>query len=280
MNRCAIVVTHHKTGSTWTTMTFRSIGRALHIPLIDIADDEVRHSTSMPSTIVPPVIVLDRNCRLVTGEMGLDKFASLLVNPDHRLFHMIRDPRDIVVSSVRYHRTSGEKWLRDPRKKYGGLSYQQKLNGFGDDTSRYQFEMDSSSRKVIEAMGKWNYDLPNCFECKYENLLLDTEMTLFSDISLHLGFTEPELEECRKWFWQRSLFGGIAAKKEKMPHIRSGKSSQWRTAFSYQIAREFVNRFGDVLVRLGYEPDNSWVERNFADACRASDSRSDGDPIS
>ena len=239
-------------------MTFRSICRALKIRLIDIAAEDVQLST-----IEPPVVVLDRNCRLVTGAMGLGKLAPLLLNPDHRMFHLIRDPRDIVVSSVRYHRTSEEKWLHDPIKRFDGLSYQQKLNSLPDETSRYLFEIENSSGKVIEAMRQWNYEMPHCFECKYEDLVVDTEMALFTDIVAHLGFSKSEFEVCKKWFWRRSLFGGLSTRKDKLPHVRSGETRQWRNAFNFEIANHFIARFDDVLVRLGYEPDNSWVERIF-----------------
>jgi hypothetical protein len=256
MNRCAFVITHHKTGSTLTIMTFRSICRALKIRFIDIATEDVQLST-----IVPPVVVFDRNCSILTGKKDFAKFTPLLLNSDHRMFHLIRDPRDVVVSAVHYHRTSGEKWLHVPEKRYGGLTYQQKLNAFGDETSRYLFEMENSSGRVIEQMRQWNYGIAHCFECKYEDLVVDTEMTLFADVVAHLGFSKSEIEECRKRFWQFSLFGGHASRKGKTQHIRSGEARQWRNAFNFEIANHFIARFDDVLVRLGYEPDNSWLER-------------------
>ena len=159
---------------------------------------------------------------------------------------------------MHYHSSAGENWLHRPRKVFRGLSYQDKLKSLPDDRARFAFEMRHTSRRVIQAMQHWDYEQPNALECRYEDLIEDVEGLKFTEVMLHLGFERRELVLGRNIFRKNSLFG-----KKKQPndtHIRSGARRQWESVFNRQSAREFVEEFGDVLVKLGYEPDNSWIE--------------------
>lgn len=51
----------------------------------------------------------------------------------YRGLHLIRDPRDVILSGMHYHLRAPEKWLHDPEPDYGGLSYQEKLNSLDGD---------------------------------------------------------------------------------------------------------------------------------------------------
>ena len=248
MERCAVVATHHKTGTVWMNTTFRAICEALGIPfaLIDL------NTAVDPESCVAPMVFADshssfRHCRW------------MLADPRFRIFHLIRDPRDVIISGMHYHRTSKERWLFVPRAEFGGMDYQTKLNSLATDSERYLFEMANCGQKTLRRMLGWNYRRANGFECKYEDLVQDVDMSLFTRIATHLGFCEDELEVCRDVFWRNAMFGGKARRKGRIHHIRSGEKGQWRTVFDRCLGEEFINRFGDALVKLGYEEDNSWV---------------------
>jgi len=46
------------------------------------------------------------------------------------------------------------------------------------------------------------------------------------------------------------------------PTFRSGKVGSWRTAFDKENKRLFNDVSDDLLIRLGYEKNNGWVENN------------------
>jgi hypothetical protein len=159
---------------------------------------------------------------------------------------------------MHYHCHASEAWLHQSRKGLGGSTYQQKLNALPDQFSRYIFEMERSSKRVIRDMEKWNYQAGNSFECKYEELIADEQMELISRVLVHLGFEEEDLKTCLDIFWENSLFGKL--KGSQSHHIRSGALRQWPATFDSRLTAAFLERFPDALVRLGYEPDNSWAD--------------------
>lgn len=249
MNRCAVIATHHKTGTKWMNSTFTAICRALDIPFVNADRDGIPRRDEAK----PPYVLFSPHAKF-------GKSRWLLENPEHRVFHVIRDPRDVIISAMHYHRVSKEHWLHVAREEFGGRTYQQQLNSLPDDRQRYLFEMNRSAKTVIKAMRRWNYGRPTSIECKYEDLIVDTEMSLFTDVVRHLGFSDDELERCREQFWRMSIFGDKAARKGKVTHIRSGDAKQWQLVFDRGLALDFIENFGTVLVRLGYETDHSWID--------------------
>ena len=247
MNRCAVIATHHKTGTVWMRRLFQRIGKSLNVPckLLGRMDAPARDELSAP------VIVLEdhsefRNCRW------------LLDMPDCRILHLIRDPRDVIISASHYHTSANEPWLRWRRKEFGGLSYRQAIRRLATDRDRYLFEMENSAKSTIEGMLLWDYDKPNSLEYKYEDLVGDSAGALMEAAFLHLGFDQEETNQCLKYFEKSSL--AVSGEKVKTNHVRSGAACQWKTVYDPSLAESFVSRFGDALIDLGYEGDNSWVQ--------------------
>jgi hypothetical protein len=251
LNRFAVVATHHKTGTVWMRTVFQRIASSIGVPFINIK--AVRPS-ELRAMSAPAILFNDHS--------KFNKIRWMLANDAFRILHLIRDPRDVVVSAMHYHLRATEKWLHVQRKSFSGMSYQQALNNLDDDHSRYLFEMENSAGRVIRDMGKWDYLLSNSLECKYETLILDSDRSVFRRIIGHLGFADDEVDECLRLFWKHSLFGelGEQAKTAKSKHIRSGEVTQWKKVFDRDMAASFLDKFGNVLIKLDYERDNSWVD--------------------
>jgi hypothetical protein len=250
VNSYALVATHHKTGSVWMRTVFSSIARALEIPFVNLSRKPYR-GDRFPSSAV----VFDDHSKF-TG------CPWLLGDPRSRILHVIRDPRDVIISAMNYHRSAKENWLHSPRKVFDGLSYQQKINSLPDDFARYLFEMNKSSKQVIRDMQNWNYNRENGFECKYETLVADRGMELVTQALVHLGFDDKETEVSRSIFWDNSLFGAL--RDSRSDHIRSGEMRQWPAVFDRRLAEAFTKRFPRVLEDLGYEADDSWIASRCA----------------
>lgn len=254
MNRRIVIATHHKTGTAWMGATFKAIGAAFDIPWFMVKRDNPEIAAASA-----PAILLDTHSRwyrvlsATHGQSG------------DRTMHVIRDPRDVIISAMHYHRVSEESWLHQPQAEFDRATYQQAINALADDRARYLFEMDNSAGLVIRNMAVWDYARDDCFECTYEALASDNDMSVFTAALTHLGFDEAELEECRHAFWRNSLFSGrpqarMKKRQRLQNHIRSGDARQWPAVFDRALAREFLARFGDVLVQLGYERDNAWID--------------------
>jgi hypothetical protein len=251
MNGFAAVVTHHKTGTVWMQATFRQIATKLGIRFVRVHTDDIVPAEELAA----PIIFFERSGKF-------REYPGLFGDPRLKILHLIRDPRDVVISGMHYHRTSREEWLHQPSDRFEGRTYQSEINGLATDRARYVFEMNNRAASAIRTMLRWyDGDRSNAVECKYEDLIQDVDMVVFTRAATHLGFSGQELEVCRKAFWRNSLFGRKAGRNDEKGHIRSGKARQWMDIFDRPLAEEFARRFKDALVRLGYESDRSWIDR-------------------
>lgn len=253
--RIFCVGTHHKTGTLWMRAVFRRLANALG----------VAHHVTYPNQGTKLVPEGDR----VFLFQWSSKFPpELLARPDARILHMIRDPRDVLLSGMRYHQHAppeGEDFLHQPREDLDGLTYQEHLNTLPDDEAKLHFELVEKHAQTLGEMLDWDYARPNCIETRYEELMADTDCRAFREHLRDLGLPEPEVQTGVKLFWQKSLFGGLAdeaARGDRIKaHVASGQVAQWRDKLPARVARAYADRFGDALVTLGYEDHPTrWLE--------------------
>jgi hypothetical protein len=104
----------------------------------------------------------------------------------------------------------------------------------------------------MEDMRAWRLNSPDLLEVKLETIARDFDVTMRT-IFRHLGFTDAELpvamEAAAKLDIGRMDDAAIAAN----PHIHSREISKWRGMLSPGQVRRFEQRYGDVILRLGYE---------------------------
>lgn len=172
----------------------------------------------------------------------------------YRGLHLIRDPRDVIVSGAFYHQHSTEAWLHKPMAYLNGQTYQQALNRCSTLEDKLLFEMEYAGRHTIAEMLAWDYANPQFFEVKYEDLIVDVELRLFREIFLFLGFSEDQMDTLLEIAHAHSLFSGL---NNDPSHVRSGQPQQWPTYFNATLKNRFDELFGDALIRLGYEKEDS-----------------------
>lgn len=150
--------------------------------------------------------------------------------------HIIRDPRDVLLSGMRYHRIAplgNEKFLREERAEWGDKNYQDHLNALPDDHARLMFEMENKHDKTASEMLKWR-DLnagaqDRTADIKYEDLIEDTDCTMFRGILERFDIEGLDIDEAVQSYWEKSLFGGLAKKDDREDrvalHVASGKKA-------------------------------------------------------
>lgn len=238
------VGTYHKTGTVWIKRVMRDLAKAIDVPFHENKLRDQKSAAGMPDA----GIHMDDHCYFPDVDWKISPVG----------FRMIRDPRDVVISGAHYHTRSEESWLHVSREDLGGKSYQQAINAYDDIQDRYLFEMNHVGGHTIRCMAQANSFVSALESVRYENLMQDADFSQFRGLVASLGLEQREQEAAVKAFRKHSLVGD--AKSTGKHGTSGGKLGRWKTAFSRKTAEIFADRYGEALVSLGYEQDNSWIE--------------------
>lgn len=171
-----------------------------------------------------------------------------------RGIHLVRDPRDMLISAVRYHLKSTEAWLDEPDAKWGGRSFRQKLSSYPQYTDQLRFEMDTHMGRTIRNMAE--FDTQGVFRnVRYEDLIVDEDMMRFHELCLWLGLTGLEIIRALRVYWGCSVFGQLrtAAQSGSHGHIVNSAARQWETALSPGALDSIQRELGSQIAALGYD---------------------------
>ena len=237
LNHKILVGTHHKIGTVWMGSIFKKISQNLGL---------VFYSGKQKS--------LPENFDIFFEHHSYFDFNQLQM--DHKGLHLVRDPRDTIISGCFYHQKAKEKQLHIKKDKFGGLTYQEKINSYDSLDDKLLFEMEYAARGTIVDMLKWDYSNSAFMEVKYEELVTDINLLLFHKIFTNLEFSGEHIPEVLRIAYDNSLFSGNL---KKLPHVRSGRPSQWKNYFKPIHKKRFIELFGDALIKLGYENNNDWA---------------------
>lgn len=228
--------THHKAGTAWWHGLLKEFcdltGRSFHFGRLDKS--------------------------YVSVDVYMDSHS--LFDPhlykDATISHLIRHPRDMVVSAYYYHLWSSEKQLHKPRKDLDGLTCQEFLKAVDKDEG-ILFEIENM-RFNIESMLQWNKKIIglNTLEMKYEDYIQNPkrlsdfvdyhqieERETFISLAKKHGFNKPK-NRIRRW----KRFLGLKS------HIRNGKVNAYQNEWTPQFQARFSEIYGeDAFERLGYE---------------------------
>lgn len=258
--RFLCVGTHHKTGTVWLRRVLHSIKREQDIPLMQC------HKAGKLAKAAPrgPQIIVNWESSFP------DEIFAL---PHARFIHMIRDPRDVLLSGMRYHRIAPlarEKFLAKTAPGTGALNYQDHLNALPDDHARLMFEMENKHHQTVEEMKRWTYGRAGVAELRYEDLIEDHDCAIFRSVLVQMNIEGLDVDRAVKSYWEYSLFGGMKSGENKVgsqhaKHLASGKKRQWESQMPRSIAEIYAARYGDVLRQLGYEENSDWVDKCAAE---------------
>ena len=200
------------------------------------------------------VLCDDRVNMFWNSEYNVD-FFDQLGKGGWRGVHVIRDPREVVVSSCLYHRRydgPGEEWMKLPLEKFYGKTYQEVVRSL-DVYEALFVEMEHASNYVIKNLLGWNYENPNILELKYENIIMEFDETV-REIFTFLGLSGKELETCCRVAKRHDINRWSDDVIEGSTHVSSKNIlDKWREYFEPEHIDYIKFLFGDdVLERLGY----------------------------
>jgi len=206
------------------------------------------------SQIMPDTdLLLDPHSRIKERQL-LDDVSS------YRGSHVIRDPRDLLISAYFYHLRTDEEWCAKPnpvnRTLPADVSYQQHLRRL-DLEQGLLFELKNVSGANITRMAQWDYADPNILELRFEDIL-GAEAATFQQLFECYGFASALVKQAAGIADRLALNNadpGSAVRK----HARAGsRIGQWRDYFTPAIERTFKLRFGEALMKLGYCDSLNW----------------------
>lgn len=241
-------ITHPKAGSQW-------IRRIL--------------AECVPNLVVPRTEDLIRNPGLSPGEMFLSEppargqvypalylpkflFDTVEGSETCRRFVVIRDLRDTLISGYfSFLHSHGTDWdfIRTWRSTLEEMSVENGLiylfHGFTEHCSAVQESWIDSGDPVI----------------RYEDLLSNDVEILQKVLLEHCGL--PVMPEVLRSKIVESRFENLTGgrklgEEDRFAHLRKGTPGDWRNHFTPKVTEMFKDRFGEVLIRTGYEKNNDW----------------------
>lgn len=272
---------HHKCATTWINSINRSVCRDLNLKFTNVHN---------------PMMFKNR-LDLFVKEKGIDFLAY--TNADMQFvkdiddflgFHVIRDPRDIVVSAYFSHLHS------HPSEGWPALvEHRAKLQKVNKEEGLF---LETEFRKgEFEALYNWDYFQNNVLELKMEDIIsspydmivkamsyleiVDESTSLRRRINyLLIAIVNRIIAKSKGLFPFRisknkipvyillgyiyqNRFSKMAKGREKgeediRSHYRKGVAGDWVNHFSQEHCRFFKEKHNDLLIKLGYEKTSNW----------------------
>ena len=206
-----------------------------------------------------------------------------------RGFHVVRDPRDVLVSAYFSHLYSHplENWpeLKNHREK---LQLLPKDEGLLCDMAFNQ--------PFLDDMFSWDYQAPNIIQIRMENLV-SKPFEYFSNIYKYMGLmvaspvdylellgykivrrthrvanrsinlTNRKLSSTNlrsfldEMDFKKASGGREIGQENKHNHYRRGLPGDWKNHFKMIHIQYFVDHYNPVLFKLGYENDPGWADQ-------------------
>ncbi len=275
---------HHKCASSWISKLLMHVcmetgHKYTHIHTIDSIKGDLTD------------FLADQNADVFT--FGNADYAYARCLKPIKAFHVIRDPRDILISAYFSHLNS------HPTGEWPELvEYRQRLKSITKEKG-LMLELDFSQH-VFEHISNWDYHRNDIMELKMEELIQDP-YSKFLQI-----FEFLELLDCREYtikrrmgYWTSSRINRHSNKlgiskyspvlpiKRKIPahvllgiaydrrfskisggrkegsedtksHYRKGQTGDWKNHFYPELKDIFKKRYSSLLIELGYEKDENW----------------------
>lgn len=233
-------VTHWKAGSQWVRSILKLAAPKRFIQPTPHPDRPFGGEAVVDGAIYTPVYASHA------------QFRSAVPDDDdnHRVFVVIRDPRDTLVSwyfSHMYSHKPDEPTVLESRQELRELP---KAEGLALMTRKHMQE-------VMLIQREWLASGARLF--RYEDLWADQQAG-FREIFDFCGMNVPRVR--RQYIVRRQCFTlrtfWRLGRPNPRSHFRKGTPGDWQNHFDEDLKKLFKERYGETLVKAGYERDDRW----------------------
>jgi Sulfotransferase domain len=230
---------YHRAGTVWFWKILGGVARHYRLNL-QVGDNAIP----------------DARAEIVLYLHGYNFTRDALAGRGFRGTHIIRDPRDVVLSSYHYHLRSDEKWVKRPDARWGGLGLQDYLKSLNP-RDGLLFEIRRLLKGPLSKMTEWDYSQPEFLELRYEDVIANEE-EMFLTVFRHFEFRDRAMSTGLALVRENSISRKASWNEQRQQHVRSGRPGAWREEFGPEHVALFKELSGSLLVRLGYEKDVNW----------------------
>jgi hypothetical protein len=243
--RLIAIATHHKTGTVWMDRLWRGIARALGLPFRRLRDHEPLDVAALRAA-APVTVLFQDHARFD---------PAFRPAPEDGGWHLLRDPRDVLISAANYHGWADEPWLDRPRDNLGGRSYREAILAC-DFAGAVRFEMGRSGGRAVRDMLEFDRLGGRLVDVRYEDLLADPEGHRAAELFAALGFSGSALDVCLEIWRAVHARGGARLEPDLRSHVQGLAAGQWRHLFDADLLADFARTFPGATGALGYPPDD------------------------
>nr|WP_255417488.1 sulfotransferase domain-containing protein [Maritimibacter sp. 55A14] len=219
------------------TTYFKAVLRFLALGL-NVSFEDVPKDVPRPGTRV----FLSTHSRTPWAEIG-----------PYRGIHIMRDPRDMIVSSYHYHLWTNELWVHVPDEN--GVTYQEKLRAV-DKTEGLFMTIRHFIFFSREILDNWDLDDPDILEVSYDELMGEDRDACYARMFSFLGL-EGEAHDLGVRLMRLFEAGKRSRVSKDKPnersHIRSGRSGQWKAELEPEHLAFIDKELGHILDKFGYD---------------------------
>lgn len=276
---------HHKCATGWIDTILMEIcySMGLRMRIVHLPRDFESHASLADFVADHEIEFLSYTNADVRHMAGLEPYRS---------FHVVRDPRDIVVSAYYSH--------KDVHGLYPEIvEHRERLRSLSKDEGLFA-EIDFSEREFTE-LDLWDYTRDDVYEAKME-ILTAEPLAEFERIFRFLEVLDDEPEMAgvgarallganrlayrsrhvlpglnryaikpvdkiplsllaatlERFSFKRLAGGRSKGSEDRTSHYRKGVPGDWANHFKPEHKTYFKDRYGDLLIKLGYEDDFEW----------------------